>query len=89
MIEIAFSPAFERAFRKTLKHRPNLADKFWQKVTIFMENPFDKRLRTHKLSGQLSTTWSFSIESDVRVIFYFVQDHQVMFIDIGKHEEVY
>lgn len=89
MIEITFSSSFRRFFKKRVKGDSSLEEKFWQRVEIFTHNPFDSRLRTHKLSGKLKDLWSFSIEFDVRIIFYFVDDTKVMFIDIGKHDEVY
>ena len=89
MIKIAFSPSFERNFRKRFKGRTPLQEKFWQRVEIFLENPFDSRLRTHKLTGSLIELWSFSIEYDIRVVFYFVADDKVVFVDIGTHDEVY
>ncbi len=55
----------------------------------FGKKSFDEQLRTHKLSGKLKKLWSFTIEYDVRVIFYFVEKDKVIFIDIGKHDEIY
>ena len=60
-----------------------------QRVEIFRENPHDPRLRTHKLSGKLHELWSFTIEYDVRVIFYFLPDNRAMFESIGTHDEIY
>ena len=48
-----------------------------------------EKLRTHKLTGQLNELWSFSIEYDLRVIFYFINDNEVILEDIGNHDEVY
>ncbi len=89
MIKIAFSPAFERSFRKCIKNNPKLQEKFWQKVEYFIQNPFDTQLKTHKLTGKLKDLWSFSIEYDMRVVFYFVDEFNVVFVDIGSHDEVY
>jgi hypothetical protein len=33
--------------------------------------------------------WSFSVEYDLRVVFYFVNDSEVILEDIGSHDEVY
>jgi len=41
------------------------------------------------LSGKLKELGSFSVEYDVRVVFYFVSDSKAIFIGIGKHDEVY
>lgn len=54
-----------------------------------MHDPFDPRLRTHKLSGKLEGLWSFSVEFDVRVIFYFTEKDEAVFVDVGSHDEVY
>ncbi|HFC97381.1 MAG TPA: type II toxin-antitoxin system mRNA interferase toxin, RelE/StbE family [Thermosulfurimonas dismutans] len=88
-MKIGFSSSFKRAFKKKIKSRKDLETKFWQKVEIFMKDPFDRSLRTHKLSGKLKDLWSFSLEYDLRVIFYFAEKDKVVFVDIGKHDEVY
>jgi len=50
MIEIAFSSSFKRSFKKRVKGRPDLEEKFWQSVEIFKNNPFYRKLKTH-ISG--------------------------------------
>ena len=89
MIEVAFSPTFQRAFRKRIKGNTDLQARFWQKIEQFQQAPFQPTLRTHKLSGKIKNTWNFSIEYDARVIFYFTDDGKAVFIDIGTHDEVY
>ena len=89
MIEIAFGSSFKRAFKKRVAGNANIEARFWERVEAFKNNPFDPKLRTHKLSGKLKDLWSFSIEYDLRVIFYFVDDQRTLFIDIGTHNEVY
>ncbi|MFQ5632984.1 MAG: type II toxin-antitoxin system YafQ family toxin [bacterium] len=46
-------------------------------------------MRTHKLSGKLKGLWSFSIEYDLRIVFYFADESKAIFVDIGTHNEVY
>lgn len=73
-------------FKKTLKkyqHRKSLIGK---KINLFIENPFHKSLKTHKLSGKLSKYWSFSIDYDLRILFEFIDKNSVGFIDLGTHE---
>ena len=89
MIEIGFSSSFKRAFKKRLKNQANTEAKFWKTVEIFVNDPYDPHLKTHKLSGQLKDLWSFRVEYNVRVIFYFVEETKVVFVDIGTHDEVY
>lgn len=89
MIEIGFSSSFKRAYKKTIKGKTELEQKFWQRIEIFKANPFDERLKTHKLSGKLKDLWSFSIEFDIRVLFHFIDENKAMFVNIGKHDVVY
>ena len=89
MIEISFSSSFRRAFKKRIKGNLDLEARFWQKVEQFTIDPFDQSLKTHKLSGKLKELWSFSVEYDERVLFYFTEDGNVVFVDIGSHDEVY
>ncbi|WP_353740582.1 type II toxin-antitoxin system RelE/ParE family toxin [Desulfoferrobacter suflitae] len=88
-MEVAFSASFKRAFSKRIKGQLPLEKLFWERVETFVEDPFDKRLRTHKLSGKLKDLWSFSITYDSRVIFYFADQTRAIFVDIGSHDEVY
>ena len=89
MIEIGFSSSFKRAFKKRIKNQADTEAKFWNTVEIFMNDPYDARLKTHKLSGQLKDLWSFRVEYDLRVIFYFSEETKAVFMDIGTHDEVY
>ena len=89
MIKISFSNSFKKSFKKTIKNDINIENKFWDKINIFINEPFERSLKTHKLSGKLKDLWSFTVEFDIRVIFYFADKSKVVFIDIGTHEEVY
>ena len=88
MIEVVFSSSFKRAFKKISKNKI-IEKKFWEKLEVFIEDPFDKSLRTHKLSGKLQGLWSYTVGYDLRVIFYFKDKTHAVFIDIGTHSEVY
>lgn len=56
---------------------------------MFTLDPYDQRLKTHKLSGKLKDLWSFTVDYDERVLFYFTEDEKAVFVDIGSHDEVY
>ena len=89
MIRVSFGSPFKRAFKKRVKGNPELESKFWKKLELFKNNPFELSLRTHKLSGKLKDLWSFSLEYDVRVIFYFTDNGDAVLVDIGNHDQVY
>ncbi len=58
-------------------------------MELFSKEPFNPRLRTHKLTGELEGLWAFSVAFDCRVVFKFLDKNEVLFIDIGGHDEVY
>lgn len=88
-IKISASSSFKRAFKKKICRTGALEKRFWEKLDLFSQNPFDSTLRTHKLSGELEGLWSFSVDYDCRVVLKFFTPNNVMLIDIGTHDEVY
>jgi mRNA-degrading endonuclease YafQ of YafQ-DinJ toxin-antitoxin module len=89
MTEIVLSSGFRKAFKRKVRGNKTLETRFRDRVAIFQSNPFDPRLKTHQLSGQLQGLWSFSIDYDVRVVFSFIEPSRALFVEIGTHEEVY
>jgi addiction module RelE/StbE family toxin len=89
MIEISFDDSFKRAFKKRFQGKDELERKFRVKLEKFRNNPYDPSLKTHKLSGKLKDLWSFSIEYDQRIIFYFTDSGKAVLVDIGNHDQVY
>jgi addiction module RelE/StbE family toxin len=90
MIKVSFASSFSRAFKKKLKGRRIIERLFWEKLDTFIKDPFEQSLKTHRLSGKLKDLWSFTVEYNLRVVFYFKKNNtQAVFIDIGTHDEVY
>jgi mRNA-degrading endonuclease YafQ of YafQ-DinJ toxin-antitoxin module len=80
---IFYEPHFERAFKKLT---PDLKAAFMERLPVFMNDCFEPRLKTHKLSGKQKNLWSFSLDYSYRVLFKFMGDGQVGFMDIGDHD---
>jgi mRNA-degrading endonuclease YafQ of YafQ-DinJ toxin-antitoxin module len=57
-----------------------------EKEVIFVKNPFNPQLKTHKLKGKLKGLWSFSVTYSFRIVFEFINDDEVIFYDIGDHK---
>lgn len=72
---------FKKSIRKYREHK-KLIEK---KINLFLQDPFDKSLKTHKLSGKLSGYWSFSVNYHLRIIFEFIDETTVGLVDIGTH----
>jgi addiction module RelE/StbE family toxin len=91
---LAFAPSFKRAYKSTVRRRPDLQPKILGKLRLLSADPFDASLRTHKLKGRLAGAWSCSVEYDCRIVFDFVEnpdsgEEEILLIDIGTHDEVY
>lgn len=89
-MEVSFSDSFKKAYRKRIKST-DTEKEFWTRLNLFIQDPFNPRLKTHKLSGKLKNLWSFTVENDVRIVFYFTKDKpkKAVFVDLGTHVEVY
>lgn len=81
-MNIDYSPEFKRRFKKLSKE---VKLKALEKETIFRKNYRDPKLKTHKLSGKLSGKFAFWIDFQNRIIFSFVDPHNVRFHSIGGH----
>jgi len=77
---------YSSEFKKKVKKYSHLKKTIIQRINLFKKNPFDLRLKTHKLSGELKDYWSFSINYNIRILFEFISDRKVGFVDIGSHE---
>ena len=89
MTRVTWDQGFKKIYQKKVKNNAELKKKFWKAMGLFSENPFDPRLRTHKLTGKLEGLWACSVTYDYRIIFRFLSKDEVLLIDIGGHDEVY
>ncbi len=89
MIRITWDQGFKKIYQKKVKNNAGFRKRFWEGMGVFSKNPFDLRLRTHKLTGKLEGLWAFSVAYDCRVIFRFLSKDEALLIDIGGHDEVY
>ncbi|MDO8429382.1 MAG: type II toxin-antitoxin system mRNA interferase toxin, RelE/StbE family [Candidatus Daviesbacteria bacterium] len=73
-------------FLKSLKHLPkDQLNHLSEKEKIFLKDPYDPRLKTHKLSGKLRKFYAFSVSYHWRIVFHFVGE-DIYFDNIGTHE---
>ena len=80
---IVFSSQFEKKFSALPEKIQKTAQR---RDRLFREDAFSPLLRTHKLGGEFKDCWAYSVNKHYRVHFYFVDDHTVMYVDIGTHE---
>lgn len=80
-MKIYFHPGFKISYKKLPEEVKKKAEK---KESIFRKDPFDPRLKTHKLHGKLKNYWSFSIDDKYRILFEF-DNSDAIFLDVGGH----
>ncbi len=94
MYRLAWSNGFRRGFKRAVRRRPDLQEKILSTVEDLSVEPFDSKLKTHKLHGKLAGLWACRVEYDCRIVFTFAEnpnaeENLIVLVDIGKHDEVY
>ncbi len=82
-MKIYYSSKFAKEYRKLPKEIKVKAEK---REKIFRKDPFDPRLKTHKLKGILEGYLAFSIDYQYRIVFEFRDENTVWFHSVGTHE---
>lgn len=77
---------YSRRFKKSLQPYRSSKTTIKEKIELFLKDPFNPQLKTHKLTGKLSGYWSFSVTYHLRILFEFIDAKTVGLIDIGTHE---
>ena len=79
---------FDKRLVVFVKSHPELSKRMQEIIDKVVKNPFDKSLRTHKLSGRLQGCLASSITYQYRIAFLLMGE-KITFLDIGSHDEVY
>jgi mRNA-degrading endonuclease YafQ of YafQ-DinJ toxin-antitoxin module len=83
-MEVLYSSKFAREYKKLPTKIKAIAE---EQEILFRKDPFDQKLKTHKLSGKLSGFLSFSIGYKYRIIFEFSKDKKTAhFHSVGDHD---
>ncbi len=81
--EIHHSKRYIREFKKLPKFISEIAV---EKEEIFKKNPLHPSLRLHGLQGDLKGLWSISLTTNYRIIFERMDNGNIMFHSVGKHD---
>jgi len=75
-MEIRYSPKFKRQYKKLPEDIKTRAEKM---EAVFRKNPFDPRLKTHKLHVSQDGFMSFSVDYSYRTSLSFIMPTQLFF----------
>lgn len=94
MRKLVWDSSFRRALKGRTRNDRDLQERILDTLDELVADPFQPKLRTHKLKGRLDGLWACSVEYDCRIIFLFEPDPQgeedaIVLVDLGSHDEVY
>ena len=94
MIYLNWSSSYKKAFKKLVKNDPVLKNRILITMELLQHDPFQPKLKTHKLKGILEDNWACSVDYDLRIIFDFVKNQltdetEILLMNIGTHDEIY
>lgn len=82
-MKIYYTDKFLKSYKKIPKQIKLAIE---EKEQIFRLNPFDNRLKTHKLKGKLKDSYSFSVSYNWRIVFHFENNDRIVLDSVGTHE---
>ena len=80
---------FHRNFVKRYKVLKKLRKRIDERITLFMEDPFNPILNNHSLQGEYKHCRSINITGDVRALYELTAQDTATFIALGSHDELY
>lgn len=88
MYQLYTTKTFDRRLNTFLKKHPELENGIKEKLDLFIRNPFDKQLKTHKLSGSLKHERAIWLTYEYRILFL-LKGNEIYLTNIGSHDEIY
>ena len=88
IFRLVASKRFQKKLKVFLLKHPDIELVLEEKLNILQKDPWDKQLKTHKLSGKLKDFLACNISYEYRLIFY-IEESKVLLLAIGTHDDVY
>ncbi len=88
-MKIRLYRGFKKAYKLRIVSDKQLVTKTAQRIALFKSDPKNPTLKDHGLIGAKKELRAFSITGDIRLVYLPVSKEEVIFIDIGSHNQVY
>lgn len=82
MLKITYSERFQKHYKKLSSDEKT---QFRRKLDVFADNPLHPSLRTKRIKGT-DGLFEFSVNMDIRVIWFYEGENLVALVDIGHHD---
>jgi mRNA-degrading endonuclease YafQ of YafQ-DinJ toxin-antitoxin module len=87
---LVFPDSYIRSARKFLKKHPEIHSQYRKTLELLELDPHHPSLRLHSLQGNLSSLSAVSINISYRIVLeLIIEGNEILFINIGKHDQVY
>lgn len=84
--KIEFAKTFQKQFKKL---KPSQKDRFYERLFLFEQDPYERKLRNHALKGRWVGYRSIDVSGDLRALYYVDGEKIVIFAFIGTHSQLY
>ena len=81
-LTITYTQRFKKHYSRLSE---NEKEQFKKKLNLFIENPLHPSLRVKRIKGT-EELFEFSVNMDIRVIWFYEGNELVAFVDIGHHD---
>lgn len=88
-MKVKFHARFKKVYKTRIAFNKELIQQTIERITLFKNNPKNPLLKDHGLSGAKKDLRAFSITGDIRIVYLPVSEDEVIFLDIGSHNQVY
>ena len=90
-MKIKLHPRFKKNYKIRIALNQKLSLQTKERISLFRTDPNNPLLKDHTLTGTKKGLRSFSITGDIRVIYQppMSEADEVIFYDIGSHNQVY
>jgi len=88
-MKIVLHPTYAKHYHKRISSKTNLSNKTIERIKLFQHDLHHPLLKDHALAGTHFGHRGFWITGDIRIIYERVSENEVLFLDIGSHNQVY
>lgn len=88
-MRVNLAPGFKKSYKNRIASNKRLVQQTEARITLFETDRKNSKLRDHKLTGAKKDLRAFSVTGDIRIIYLPISENEVIFIDIGTHNQVY
>ncbi len=88
-MKIRFYGGFKKAYKVRIASNKKLVLQTEERTILFKLDRKNPILKDHGLTGANRKLRAFSVSGDIRIVYMPISATEVIFIDIGSHNQVY